>query len=111
MKRRFLLDNDGSNIFHNLTDNIEHDIAEAIQECPDNITTYLLCSGAGTYYFPTRVGAVDPRAKGLLKAHADGKDPFGMFLSALRKAGKETFITFRMNDVHNPDDADEWNTS
>jgi len=110
LKRRFLLDNDGSNIFHNLTDDIEQDIAEAVQECSENVTTYLLCSGAGSYYFPTRVGTVDPRAKGLLKAHSEGKDPYGMFLESMRKSGRETFITFRMNDVHNPDDKDGWNT-
>lgn len=110
LKRRFLLDNDGSNIFHNMTPDIKRDIAEAIEECSDKVTTYLLCSGAGSYYFPTQVGIVDSRVKGLLKAHSEGKDPFGMFLDALNKSKMETFITFRMNDVHNPDDADQWNT-
>lgn len=33
-----------------------------------------------------------------------------MTLEALKASGKETFITFRMNDVHNPTDADQWNT-
>ncbi len=110
MKKRFLLDNDGSNIFHNFSENIERDIVEAVQECSDNVTTYLLCSGAGNYYFPTKAGIVDIRAKGLLKAYDQGKDPFGMFLRELRDSGRETFITFRMNDVHNPTDQDGWNT-
>ncbi len=32
-------------------------------------------------------------------------------LRALRRAGKEVFLTYRMNDVHNPDAPDQWNTS
>jgi len=34
----------------------------------------------------------------------------GLTLKALRAAGKEIFLTFRMNDVHNPTDPDQWNT-
>jgi len=41
--------------------------------------------------------------------HAAGRDPFGYFLEKLRASGKETFVTVRMNDVHNPTAADEWN--
>ncbi|MBN1351395.1 hypothetical protein JXJ21_18405 [candidate division KSB1 bacterium] len=107
--QRFLLDNDGSNIFHFLSDNIEQDITDAVEECPENVTTYLLCAGAGTYYFPTKAGIVDPRASRLVQAHTEGKDPFRMFLDALRRSGRETFITLRMNDVHDPTDADQWN--
>ena len=105
--RRFLLDNDGSNLFNHLTDDVEQDIRDAVAECPENVTTYLLCPGAGTFYYPTRVGDVAPNAPGLLRAHASGVDPFGMLISGLREAGKETFVTIRMNDVHDPED--EWN--
>ena len=109
-KRRFLLDNDGGNIFSALSKNFERDIAEAIEECSDNVTTYLVCPGAGTFDFPTQVGIVNQKAPEMLKAFAEGKDPLGLLLDGLRKAGKETFITFRTNDVHNPTDENQWNT-
>jgi len=113
MKRRFLLDNDGSNLFHSklwAVDHLEEAVSEVVRECPPNVTTYLLCSNAGTCYFPTQVGVVDPRAEVVTAALARGQDAFGMLLKALQASGRETFITMRMNDVHNPDAADEWNT-
>jgi len=62
MTRRFLLDNDGSSFFgHTMGDNIEASIDEAIWECPEQVTTYLLCAGAARFYYPTRVGEVHPR--------------------------------------------------
>jgi hypothetical protein len=42
MTHRFLLDNDGSNLFYNLTDDVERDIEETARECPAEVTTYLL---------------------------------------------------------------------
>ncbi|MBM3215534.1 hypothetical protein FJZ36_11535 [Candidatus Poribacteria bacterium] len=114
MTRRFLLDNDGSNFFcHTMTDDVDASVAAAVGECPESITTYLLCAGAGTYYYPTEVGdviALDSGGTGreglLRELHARGVDPFGRFLQALKAAGKETFITYRMNDVHNADEPD-----
>ena len=109
--RRFLLDNDGSNIFgHTMTDDVEACIAEAVEDCPDNVTTYLLCAGAGTLHYPTKVGRVATRFKPLAAALERGLDPFGMFLRGLKQSGKEAFITMRMNDVHDPTDANDWNT-
>jgi hypothetical protein len=109
VQRRFLLDNDGSNLFWHLSDDIEQDIRETVEECPENVTTYLLCAAAGTMYYPTKVGTVVPIAKRLCDAHAAGVDPFGMLIDGLRGAGKEVFATLRMNDVHNPDAVDAWN--
>ncbi|NLG52068.1 MAG: hypothetical protein GX552_18320 [Chloroflexi bacterium] len=116
--RRLMLDNDGSNFFgQSMTEDIEGSIAEAVRECAPNVTTYLLCAGAGRYYFPTQVAdVVIPTTTMssyniLIAAYARGEDPFGMFLRALKAAGKETLVTFRMNDVHNPDDPSGWNTS
>jgi len=108
-QKRFLVDNDGNNLFANLSENFERDIEEAVEEFPDNVTTYLVCPGSGTYYFPTQVAGVDPNATRLIQLHAEGKDPFGIFLRGLRKRGVETFLTFRMNDVHNPKDIAGWN--
>ncbi len=112
---RFLLDNDGSNFFcHTMGDSVEASIAEAVADCPSEVSTYLLCAtGAGKFYDPTQVGevVVEDYAKvgregRLQELHTRGQDPFGLFLQALRRAGKETFITYRMNDVHHADQPD-----
>lgn len=109
-RHRFLFDNDGNNFVNSLTDDLEGDIRELVDECPPEVTTYLFCPGAGTYYYPTRIGITDPRKKRMNAYLAEGIDPMGLTLKALRAAGKETFLTFRMNDVHNPTDPDMWNT-
>jgi len=108
MENRFLLDNDGSNFFaHTMTDDVDASIAEEVDSCPSAVTTYLLCpNGCGKFYHPTQVGEVYPPARHLTELHARGIDPFGLFLQALRQRGKETFITYRMNDVHGADDPD-----
>ncbi len=107
MTPRFLLDSDGSNLFAHLRPDWRRDIDEAVRECAPNVTTYMMCSGAGTTYFPTRVASIRPRYESLRAAHARGEDPFGALLRALKDSGRETFITYRMNDVHNP--TEEWN--
>jgi hypothetical protein len=117
VKKRFLLDNDGTNFFlQSMTEEVEGCIAQEVSECPPHVTTYLLCAGAGTYLYPTKVGKITPvlprfpASRHLHAAWAQGLDPFGMFLKALRTAGKETFVTVRMNDVHDPTDPSQWNT-
>jgi len=106
---RLLLDDDGHNVFSTLSEDYRKDIDDAVGECPPNVTTYLLCCGAGRFYYPTKVSKVDPRCTQLVKEHAKGNDPFGYFMERLKAAGKETCVSFRMNDVHNPEDADGWN--
>ena len=101
MTQRFCLDNDGSNFFsHTMTDDVETSIADTIEACPDLVTTYLLCPNRlGQFLFPTSIGEVDSTNDRLQNLHAAGVDPFGLFLKALRDAGKETFVTFRINDA------------
>jgi hypothetical protein len=108
--KRFLLDDDGWNFFGNLGEDVAADVAEVVRECPPQVTTYLVCCNAGTSFWPTRVGCVTSRFSGLGTAHQRGMDPLGMWLQRLKAAGKETFLSFRMNDVHHPTDADAWNT-
>jgi hypothetical protein len=108
-QRRLLVDHDGHLLFSTLTTNYQADVDEEVQELPANVTTFLLCCGAGRFYYPTKVGLVDPNLKQLIAEHAKGNDPFGYFLKKLKAAGRETFITYRMNDVHNPTAANEWN--
>lgn len=107
--RRMILDHDGNNTFAILSPDFRRDIDEVVASCPPNITTYLLCPGAGTYYYPTKVAEVDPHCVQLKRELAAGHDPFGYFLQRLRASGKEVFLTMRMNDVHEPAAADEWN--
>lgn len=107
--RRLILDHDGHNTFSTLTADYRRDIDEVVDACPPNVTTYLLCPGAGRYYYPTQVGETDPRLTQLAAEHARGRDPFGYFLQRLRTTGKEIFVTVRMNDVHEPTAPDEWN--
>lgn len=108
--RRLLVDHDGHLLFSTLTTDYRADVDEEVRELPANVTTFLLCCGAGRFYFPTKVGLVDPNLKQLIAEHAKGEDPFGYFLDRLKASGRETFITYRMNDVHNPTDANGWNT-
>jgi hypothetical protein len=107
-QRRFILDNDGGNIFGNLGKDVEAVVAGAIKECSPEVTTYMLCSAGGTCYYPTKVGCCTDQK--LLAAHKQGIDPFGMLLRNIKASGRETFITYRMNDVHNPTDENQWNT-
>ena len=111
MAHRFCLDNDGTNFFsHTMTDDVEGSIVDAVEACPEAVTTYLLCPNSlGKFHFPTAIGEVDDTTDRLQNLHAAGVDPFGMFLQALRAAGKETFVTFRVNDT--PGSADHPNRS
>src|ERR1044071_7213085 len=102
--KRFLLDDDGSNFFRGMGEDVPAAVAEVVRECNPSVTTYLVCSGTGACFWPTRIGHVDPKAAGLLAAHQRGMDPLGLWLRELKTAGKETFITYRMNDVHDPTD-------
>lgn len=104
-----IIDDDGNNYFHHLTDDPARDARDLVDELPASVTDYMLCPGAGTFYFPTKIARTDPHIKKLNDLHAAGIDPFGILLSAIRHSGRRTFITCRMNDVHNPTDADEWN--
>jgi hypothetical protein len=107
--KRFLLDDDGCNFLGNLSAGVEADVEEVVRECPPQVTTYLVCCGAATTFWPTRVGCVNTRYPELVAAHARGLDPLGMWLRRLKAAGKETFLTLRMNDVHHPTAEDGWN--
>ena len=113
MRRRFLLDNDTSNIFHHkLLEGVDWEalVEETVRECAPEVTTYLLCTNAGTCYFPTQAGIVDPKVTRLKTSIDRGQDLFGQLVRAIKASGRETFLTMRMNDVHNPDAADGWNT-
>ena len=107
-KQRFLLDSDGGNFFiFALTDDPEGDIRREVSRLPKNVTTYLLCPNAGgAFYNPTKIGDIYKPAVELVNAFERSEDPFDTFLSEVKRSGRETMITYRMNDVHEADKAD-----
>ena len=99
MQQRFLLNNDGTNLFwrDDLTMEL---VARHVDECPREVTTYLLCpNGIQTMMYPSAVEALSPHEP-LRRLVDAGKDPFGAFLVRAKQRGFETFVTFRMNEVH-----------
>jgi len=114
MQKRYILDNDGSNIFAHSDPLNDEVIDRAVQECPDAVTTYLICPNwCGKFFFPTQAGELLPESSApalhaLLKS---GKDAFGMFIERMRSTGREVFITYRTNDVHGADDPNHPGTS
>ena len=69
MTRRFLLNDDGERL-HILPDEIDLVMGDAVGRCPDNVSTYLICAGAGKFPYPTRVG--DVRGEALYPGHHRG---------------------------------------
>ena len=107
-QRRLLFNSDGTNLFWREDVSMEM-VAKHVAELPTEITTYLLCpNGIHKMMYPSAHEELSTR--GALPALvAAGHDPFGAFLEGMRARGFETFITFRMNEVHNvdrPDDPD-----
>ena len=107
VKKRFLLNNDGTNLFWR--DDLTMDmVARHVDECPDEITTYLLCpNGIQKLMYPSAIEDLTPMPA-LQRLVEAGEDPFGAFLARAKQRGFEVFVTFRMNEIHNvhtPEDA------
>jgi hypothetical protein len=112
--KRFIIDNDGTNLFMLKSPLTDNDLIWAVEQCPKSVTTYLVCPNAiGKFYYPCSVGEPISRdvAPHLIDAFERGEDPFGKFLEYLKQSGKEVFITYRMNDVHNANESDHWGAS
>lgn len=105
-QRRLLFNNDGTNLFWR--DDLSMAMVEKhAAECPDVITTYLLCpNGIQKMMYPSAHEELATRGR-LPELVAAGNDPFGVLLERLKQRGFETFITFRMNEVHNVHDPGE----
>lgn len=103
---RLIVNNDGTNLFWR--DDLTMDMVRRhAAECPDAVTTYMVCpNGIHKMMYPSALEELSTR--GALPALvAQGEDPFGAFLAALKTRGFEVFITFRMNEVHNVDQPNE----
>ncbi len=103
--KRLLVNNDGTNLFWRKDLTLEM-VKRHAAECPDAVTTYLLCpNGIQKMMYPGELEELSTRGAlpELVKA---GEDPFGLFLSELKTRRMEVFITYRMNEVHNVDKDD-----
>jgi len=100
--KRFIIDSDGTNFFGRdpLT---REDLRWTVAQLPEAVTTFMLCPNwIGRFMYPCAVGerALEGQGPGLHAAWARGEDPFGELLALIRDSGREAFITYRMNDVH-----------
>jgi hypothetical protein len=112
--KRFIIDNDGTNLFMLKSPLTDEDLKWAVEQCPKSVTTYMVCPNAiGKFYYPCSIGETISRevAPYLIDAFENGEDPFGKFLEYLKQDGKEAFITYRMNDAHNANEPDHWGAS
>lgn len=112
-EKRYIIDNDGTNLFLR-SPLSEKDLIWTAQQCPKSVTTYMVCPNCiGKFMYPCSIGELVPReiAPYLVDAVESGNDLFGKFLKYLRLIGKETFITYRMNDVHGANDPNHWGNS
>ena len=102
VQQRFLFNNDGTNLFYR--DDLSVDlIARHADECPREVTTYLVCpNGHQKMMYPSAIEELTPRPA-LQRLVEANKDPFGLFLARLWQRGFEVFISFRLNEVHNVD--------
>jgi hypothetical protein len=98
--QRLLVNNDGTNLLwrDDLTPEM---VRNHVAECPNAVTTYLLCpNGIQKMLYPSAHEELASRGA-IPRLVASGQDPFGQFIAGLKQRGLETFITWRMNEVHN----------
>jgi hypothetical protein len=84
--KRFIIDNDGTNLFMLKSPLTDEDLKWAVEQCPKSVTTYMVCPNAiGKFYYPCPVGETISRevAPCLIDAFEKGEDPFGKFLEYL----------------------------
>ncbi len=108
LQRRLIVNNDGTNLFWR--DDLSMEMVKRhVAECPNAVTTYMLCpNGIQKMMYPSQHEELATRG-GLPKLVQEGQDPFGAFLEGIKTRGLETFITFRMNEVHNADNPQDPN--
>ena len=124
---RYLHNNDGTDILGNLWHGRRPLTVDDVNDCVDQIagtgvTTYLMCTGSDLVYYPSRYariigddadGTLDRRGdtwtpvyyRNALRLAAEGTDVVRVALERARYHGMETFLTYRMNDLHFTDPA------
>lgn len=106
IQRRLLVNNDGTNLLWR--DDLSPEMIQRhAAECPNAVTTYMLCpNGIQKLLYPSEHEELSARGA-LAKLVGESRDPFGEFLAALKRRGFETFISWRMNEVHNVNQPNE----
>ena len=124
---RYLHNNDGTDILGNLWHGRRPLTADDVRDCVDQVagtgvTTYLMCTGSDLVYYPSRFariigddadGTLDRRGdewtpvyyRNAMRLAAEGTDGVRVALERARYHGMETFLTYRMNDLHFTDPA------
>lgn len=122
-KYRFIHNNDGSDLLGNIWFDRRPLTLADLDSCVDlvtkdtPITTYMICSGSEFSYVPSKYGRIfGDDLNGTLSCGTDtlfhryydnamylqrqGTDLIKATLSRAKANGKETFITYRVNDLH-----------
>ncbi len=125
-KQRIIHNNDGSDLLGNIWFNRRPLTVADLDSCVDmisnsQVTTYMICSGSDFFYVPSAYGHImgDDNNGTLdcgcdtlhyqtfrkfhqnhLNLEKEGTDLIKATLTRARKNGMETFITYRMNDLH-----------
>ena len=124
---RYLHNNDGTDILGNLWHGRRPLTVADVHDCVDQIagtgvTTYLMCTGSELVYYPSRYariigddvnGTLDHKGNEFMPVYyrnaqllaAEGTDVVRAALERARYHGMETFLTYRMNDLHFSDPA------
>ncbi|MBS7649280.1 family 10 glycosylhydrolase [Candidatus Bathyarchaeota archaeon] len=115
-QHRLIYNSDGTNIF--IVSSTPEQIYRHVDEVANSqVTTFMICPNGGqVLYYPSSVGEMygsklsDEEleaypnalrmARNLRRLVARGYDPIGLVVNRCREKGLETFITFRMNDLH-----------
>jgi hypothetical protein len=123
--KRVIYNSDGTNIFKfKRPPMCPGDVHPYVDEVVGvGVTTFFICPNAGmNMYFPSQVANMlgtgltegqkqlfcDPNLQGVCQVAAGnlralvggGHDPIGLIVNRARRRRLETFITFRMNDIH-----------
>ena len=126
---RYLHNNDGTDILGNLWHDRRPLTVDDVNDCVDliagtGVTTYLMCTGSDLVYYPSRYariigddagGTLDHKGNEFMPVYyrnaqrlaAEGTDVVRVALERARYHGMETFLTYRMNDLHFTDPANK----
>ena len=126
---RYLHNNDGTDILSNRWHGCRPLTVDDVNDCVDQIagtgvTTYLMCTGSELVYYPSRYariigddagGTLDHKGNDFMPVYyrnarllaEEGTDVVRAALERARYHGMETFLTYRVNDLHYTDPANK----
>jgi len=104
LNNRMILNDDGDAICNQITANLEESVDRIVEQCPEFITTYMLDPFRMLHRIITDIRSTPSSSLSTKSTKTNETFRFDLMLRKLRKKGKEVFISFRVNDVHNADD-------